>query len=90
MGNTLVLVTCYRKLKINQFSLMWYVANLASVDVRFTFLTPFNANNFSWRGVGGDKKCKRFRFIIPTSYRKLNEETNLNQKKVITVDSALL
>ena len=69
---------------------MWYVANLASEDLRLTFLTPFNANNFSWRGVGGDKKCKRFRFIIPTSYRKLNEEINLNQKKVITVDSALL
>ena len=67
---------------------MWYVANLASEDLRLTFLTPFNANNFSWRGVGGDKKCKRFRFIITTSYRKLNEETNLHHKKVITVDSA--
>ena len=55
---------------------MWYVANLASEDLRLTFLTPFNANNFSWRGVGGDKKCKRFRFIITTSYRKLNEETS--------------
>ena len=66
---------------------MWYVANLASADLRLTFLTPFNANNFSWHGVGGDKKCKRFRHW---SDRKLNEETNLHQKKVITVDSALL
>ena len=45
MGNTLVLVTCYRNLKVNRFSLMWYVANLASADLRLTFLTPFNANN---------------------------------------------
>ena len=90
VGNTLVLVTCYRNLKVNRFSLMWYLANLASADLRFTFLTPFNANNFSWRWVSCDKKCKRFGFTIETSCRKLNEEKNLYQKKVITADSAFL
>ena len=68
VGNTWVLVTCYRSLKRNHFPLMWYVANLASADLLFTFLTPFNAISFLWRWVGGDITCKLQGFLIETSY----------------------
>ena len=68
VGNTWVLVTCYRNLNRNQFSLMWYVANLASSDLLFTFLTPFNAISFAWRWVGGNTTCKLQGFLIETSY----------------------
>ena len=47
---------------------MWYVANLASADLLFTFLTPFHAINFSWRWVGGDAICKLHGFLADTSY----------------------
>ena len=47
---------------------MWYVANLASADLLFTFLTPFHAINFSWRWVGGDVICKLHAFLFDTSY----------------------
>ena len=47
---------------------MWYVANLASADLLFTFLTPFHAINFSWRWVGGDVICKLHAFLVDTSY----------------------
>ena len=47
---------------------MWYVANLASADLLFTFLTPFHAINFSWRWVGGDVICKVHAFLVDTSY----------------------
>ena len=68
VGNIWVLVTCYRNLNRNQFSPMWYVANLATADLLFTFLTPFNAINFAWRWVGGDKMCKLHGFLVDTSY----------------------
>ena len=68
IGNIWVLVTCYRNLNRNRFSPMWYVANLASADLLFTFLTPFHAINFSWRWVGGDVICKLHGFLADTSY----------------------
>ncbi|RMX57803.1 hypothetical protein pdam_00006765 [Pocillopora damicornis] len=68
VGNIWVLVTCYRNLYRNRFSPMWYVANLASADLLFTFLTPFHAINFSWRWVGGDVICKLHAFLFDTSY----------------------
>ena len=68
VGNIWVLVTCYRNLNRNRFSPMWYVANLASADLLFTFLTPFHAINFSWRWVGGDVICKLHAFLFDTSY----------------------
>ena len=68
VDNIWVLVTCYRNLRRNRFSPMWYVANLASADLLFTFLTPFHAINFSWRWVGGDVICKLHGFLANTSY----------------------
>ena len=68
VGNIWVLVTCYRNLNRNRFSPMWYVANLASADLLFTFLTPFHAINFSWRWVGGDVICKLHAFLVDTSH----------------------
>ena len=68
MGNIWVLVTCYRNLKRNQFPLMWCVANLASADLLFTCLTPFNAISVMWRWVGGNATCKLQGFLIETSY----------------------
>ena len=68
VGNIWVLVTCYRNLNRNRFSPMWYVANLASADLLFTFLTPFHAIDFSWRWVGGDTICKLHGFLVDTSY----------------------
>ena len=68
VGNIWVLVTCYRNLKRNQFPLMWCVANLASADLLFTCLTPFNAISVMWRWVGGNATCKLQGFLIETSY----------------------
>ena len=69
VGNTWVLVTCYKGLKRNHdFPLMWLVANLTCADLLFTFLTLFNVVSFLWRWVGGDITCKLQGFLIETSY----------------------
>ncbi|XP_078358768.1 galanin receptor 2a-like [Oculina patagonica] len=69
VGNTWVLVTCYKSMKRNRDTpLMWLVANLASADLLFTFLTILNAVSFVWRWVGGDTTCKLQGFLIETSY----------------------
>ena len=70
IGKVRVLVTCNRNLNLNRnrFSPMWYMANLASADLLFTFLTPFHAIDFSWRWVGGDTICKLHGFLVDTSY----------------------
>ena len=68
VGNTWVVVNCYQTLKRRYFPLMWLVANLASADLLFTLLTPFNAINFFWRWVGGDMTCKIQGFLIEATY----------------------
>ena len=67
-GKQHILVTCYRNLNRNRFSPMWYVANLTSADLLFTFLTPFQAINFSWCWVSGDVICKLHGVLVDTSY----------------------
>lgn len=68
VGNTWVIVTCYKTLKRRHFPLMWLVANLASADLLFTFLTILNAIGFIWRWVGGDSTCKLQGFLVEATY----------------------
>ena len=69
VGNTWVLITCYKSFKRNHdFPLKWLVTNLASADLLFTFLTLLNLVSFLWRWVGGDITCKLQGFLIESTY----------------------
>lgn len=67
-GNTWVLVTCYKTLKRRYFPFMWLLANLATADLSFTFLTVFNCVGFLWQWVGGNSTCKLQGFLLEASY----------------------
>ena len=47
---------------------MWFLANLASADLLFTFLTVFDAITFHWRWVGGKGTCKLVGFLVEATY----------------------
>ena len=68
VGNVWVIITCYKTVTRAQVPLMWLVANLATTDLLFTFLTILNVIGFLWRWVGGDATCKVQGFLIETSY----------------------
>ena len=42
VGNTWVIITAYTILKRTHSPVMWFLANLASADLLFTFLTVFD------------------------------------------------
>ena len=68
VGNTWVLVTCYKDLKRKGSSLMWFVLNLATADLLFTCLTIFNGIAFLCCWVGGEIVCKLHGFLVETTY----------------------
>ena len=68
VGNTWVIITCYKNLKQRHFPLMWLVGNLAFADLLFTFLTIFNVIAFLWRWVGGEGTCKLHGFLVEATY----------------------
>ncbi|XP_078356969.1 galanin receptor 2b-like [Oculina patagonica] len=68
IGNTWVLATCYKTLKRRYFPFMWLLANLATADLSFTFLTVFNSVGFLWQWVGGNSTCKLQGFLLEASY----------------------
>ena len=47
---------------------MWFLANLASADLLFTFLTILNVLGFYWRWIGGDVTCKLHGFLVEATY----------------------
>ena len=52
----------------NTFSVTWFLANLASADLLFTFLTVFDVITFHWRWVGGNGTCKLVGFLVEATY----------------------
>lgn len=68
LGNTWVIVTCYKTLKRKNVSLMWFVLNLATADLLFILLTIFNGIAFLWRWVGGEIVCRLHGFLVETTY----------------------
>ena len=68
IGNIWVMVHCWKTLKRSKVSLMWFVLNLASADLLFTFLTFSNALAFLWRWIGGNITCKIQGFLVETAY----------------------
>ena len=68
VGNVWVIVTCYKTIRRRHYPLMWLVANLASADLTFTFLTILNLISFFWHWIGGDYTCKLQGFVIEATY----------------------
>lgn len=68
VGNTWVLVTCYKTLKRRYYPFMWLLANLASADLSFTLLSLFNGIGFLWQWMGGNSTCKLQGFLLEASY----------------------
>ena len=68
VGNTWVLVTCYKTLKRRHFPFMWLLATLASADLSFTLLTVFTSVSYFQRWVGGNSTCKLQGFLLEASY----------------------
>jgi len=68
VGNTWVLVTCYKTLKRRHFPFIWLLATLASADLSFTFLTVFNSVGYFHQWVGGNSTCKLQGFLLEASY----------------------
>ena len=68
VGNTWVLVTCYKTLKRRNFPFMWLLATLASADLSFTLLTVFNSVGYFEQWVGGNSTCKLQGFLLEASY----------------------
>lgn len=68
VGNTWVIIICYKTLRRRHAPFMWLLANLASADLFFTFLSLFNAVGFLWQWVGGSCSCKLQGFLLEASY----------------------
>ena len=68
VGNVWVLTTCYATLRRTHSPVMWFLANLASADLLFTFLTIFDLVSFYWRWIGGDVTCKLQGFLVEATY----------------------
>lgn len=68
VGNTWVILNCWRALRRNKISLTWCLLNLAAADLLFTFLTIFNGIAFLRLWIGGDVLCKLQGFSVETTY----------------------
>ena len=68
VGNTCVLLTCYKTLKRRHSPFMWLLVNLATADLLFTLLSVFNMIGYLWRWVGGNNTCKLQGFFVEASY----------------------
>ena len=68
VGNTWVIITAYTILKRTHSPVMWFLANLPSADLLFTFLTVFDVITFHWRWVGGNGTCKLVGFLVEATY----------------------
>ena len=68
VGNVWVTVICYKTIRRRYYPLMWLVANLASADLLFTFLTILNVISFFWHWIGGDYTCKLHGFLVEATY----------------------
>ena len=67
LGNTWVLVMCYKTLKQRHSPFMWLLTNLATSDLSFTLLTVFNSIGFYWQWLGGNSTCKLQGYLIEVS-----------------------
>ena len=68
VGNTWVLVTCYKTLIRRHSPFMWLLATLASADLSFTVLTVFTTVGYFQQWVGGNSTCKLQGFLLEASY----------------------
>ena len=68
VGNTWVITICYRTLRRRYVPFMWLLANLATADLSFTFLSLFNGVGYLWQWVGGNGSCKFQGFLLEASY----------------------
>ena len=68
VGNTWVLLTCYKTLKRRHSPFIWLLVNLATADLLFTLLSAFNMIGYLWRWVGGNNTCKLQGFFVEASY----------------------
>ena len=68
VGNVWVLIPCYATLRRTHSPVMWFLANLASADLLFTFLTILDLFSFYWRWIGGDVTCKLQGFLVEATY----------------------
>ena len=68
VGNSWVLVTCYKTLKRRHSPFMWLLATLASADLSFTVLTVFTTVGYFQQWVGGNSTCKLQGFLLEASY----------------------
>ena len=68
IGNTWVLLTCYKTLRRRHSPFMWLLVNLATADLLFTLLSVFNLIGYLWRWVGGNNTCKLQGFFVEASY----------------------
>ena len=68
VGNTCVLLTCYKTLKRRHSPFIWLLVNLATADLLFTLLSAFNLIGYLWRWVGGNNTCKLQGFFVEASY----------------------
>ena len=68
VGNVWVIVTCYKTIRRRYRPLMWLVANLASADLFFTFLTILDLISSYWHWVGGNNACKLQGFLVEATY----------------------
>lgn len=68
IGNTWVLLRCYKNLKQRYYPFMLLLTNLASADLLFTFLTIFNGIGFLEQWIGGNITCKLQGFLLEASY----------------------
>ena len=68
VGNCLVLSICYRAIKRKAYSLKWFIANLATADLTFTFLSLLDSINFLWTWLGGQVTCKLQNFLMEACY----------------------
>ena len=68
VGNSWVLVTCYKTLKRKHSPFMWLLATLASADLSFTVLTVFTTVGYFQQWLGGNSTCKLQGFLLEASY----------------------
>ena len=68
VGNTWIIITCYKTLRTRYAPFLWLLANLATADLSFTFLSLFNGVGYLWQWVGGNASCKLQGFLLEASY----------------------
>ena len=68
VGNTVVLLVCYKSTRVRTSPLTCYVSNLAAADLLFTLLTVFDLSNFLEWWMGGQLSCKLQGFLIEVCY----------------------